>query len=95
MADARSRLDAVRAEAYSAHLAALDEERAKLDSETREEADRVRDVAAARLANLVAQVLDGVWATAGLPPGGTPFTGARELARWAQGGWPGASAGAC
>lgn len=75
VADARSRLDAVRAEAYSAHLAALDKERAKLEGETREEADRVRNVAAARLAKVVAQVVDGVWATAGLPPGGTPLTG--------------------
>lgn len=79
VADARARLDAVRAEAASGRLAALDEERASLEREAREEADRVREVAEVRLPDVIAQVLDGVWATAGLPPGGATSTGREEL----------------
>lgn len=68
MAEARARLDAVRAEAVSAGLAALDEERASLEREARAEVERVRRVAAARLPEVVAEVIAGVWTTAGLPP---------------------------
>lgn len=67
VADARASVDAVRAAAAAARLAALDEERAALDEEARVEAERVARVAGERLPAIVARVVEGVWATAGLP----------------------------
>lgn len=64
VAEVRGQLDAVRAEAASARLTALDAERASLEAEARAEADRVRQVAGARLPAVVAQVVAGVQATA-------------------------------
>jgi hypothetical protein len=68
LSDARSRTDAVRAEAASLRLVALEEERATLDAHARAEADRVRRVADLHTPEIVSRVLAGVWETAGLPP---------------------------
>ena len=65
VAAARARLDAVRAEAASAGLSALDAERAALDADARAEVERVRQVADERLGGLLSEVLAEVWATAG------------------------------
>lgn len=67
LAGARARRDAVRAEAASRQLAALDEARATIDAGAKAEAERVRQVAEQRLPGIVARVVDGVWETAGLP----------------------------
>ena len=66
-AEARGRLDAVRAEAASVHLAALDVDRAALEADARSEAERVQQVIGARLPRVVAQVIAQVWDTGGLP----------------------------
>ena len=71
ISDARDRLDTVRAEAASARLAQLDEERTQLRDGVMTEADRVRTTVDAHLAALVAEVVAGVWATA-VPPTALP-----------------------
>jgi hypothetical protein len=62
LADARARLEAVRAEAASSHLAELDAERAAIEAGARAEAERVGRVSEDRLPALVAKVVAGVWA---------------------------------
>jgi hypothetical protein len=81
VAAARARLDAVRAEAASAGLAALDAERAVLDADSRAEVERVRQVADERLAGLLSEVLAEVWATAGLSTATAADVGRFEVAR--------------
>ena len=68
VAEANSRLDAVRSLAATARLATLDEQRAKLEADARAEAERVRLVANAKVGEVVADVVAGVWATAGVLP---------------------------
>ncbi len=72
VADARGRREAMRAEAASARLTALDADRAALETEARAEADRVRGVAEERLPGLVERVLAQVRAV------GAMTTGARR-----------------
>jgi len=84
VAEARNRLDAVRAEAASAQLAALDAERATLEGNARAEVDRVERLAEARVPDLVAQVVARVRMTGGPlpgPPSETPSETRSEAGR--------------
>ncbi len=81
LTEARGRLDAVRAEAASTGLAALDEQRSRLEAEARAEARRVHDVAEARLPEVVVRVVGRVWATGGLPSGAPGRVGPGTVAQ--------------
>ena len=67
---ARAQSQAVRAEAAAARLAELDADRTRLEAEARGEVDRVGTAVAAHLPTLIDAVVAGVWATAGMEPGG-------------------------
>jgi hypothetical protein len=68
VADARALTPSVRAEAAFLRLAELDEARAKLDVEASAEVERVRRTAELHMPEVVALVVETVWATAGLSP---------------------------
>ncbi len=79
VADAGGRREAMRAEAASASLTALDADRAALETEARAEADRVRGVAEERLPALVERVLAQVRAVGSVvEDGATTETGAQR-----------------
>jgi hypothetical protein len=70
LAEARARVDAVRAAAAAVEVASLDAERMALQQQALVEVDRVRRQAEAHLPGLVDGVLERVWGSAGLAPGG-------------------------
>ena len=85
LAQTRSSVDAVRADAAAKRLATLDEDRAQLQRSARAEARRVTRVGATRQGDLVEEVVAEVRATAGLPgadrPPGSGGTGDRTASR--------------
>lgn len=66
LADAQSRVEAVRSEAAATALASIDEQRAALERDANAEAARVHEVSEATRADLVARIVADVWRTAGL-----------------------------